>query len=448
MKTNIKKIESPVTTEEGGRAVNVNPYFQLRRSVMSTMLFEDGCYENGESVADRISNLVGVVAKKYPERLAELVIEARTNFKLRHIPLFLTREMARHKEALPYLADTLYNVIQRADELGEFLNLWNIKGKQPLAKQAYIGLRRAFTKFDEFALSRYSGGKSNYSLRDVLFVIHAKPTDKAQEKLWKKLIDNKLESVDSWEVALTNAHTLEDKKNEWTRLLKENKLGALALLRNLNNFKSCGVEEEYIIGALENMKVDRVLPFRFIAAARYYPSLEPQLEQAMFKCIEDIKKLDGRTLILNDISGSMDMHKISAKSDMTRTEAACALSILAREVYKNVKVFTFSSNITEVPNRRGFALRDAIVDSQPHKSTRLGKAMHHLNNNQKFDRLIILTDEQSEDTVPPPNCERAYMINVANNKHGVGYKKTGYIHIDGMSESVLSYIQMIESEKE
>ena len=54
----------------------------------------------------------------------------------------------------------------------------------------------------------------------------------------------------------------------WERLLAERKLGALALLRNLRNMQQAGVSEELVLAALAAMKTDRVLPFRFLAAAR------------------------------------------------------------------------------------------------------------------------------------------------------------------------------------
>jgi hypothetical protein len=39
------------------------------------------------------------------------------------------------------------------------------------------------------------------------------------------------------------------------------------------------VSEELVVGALAAMKTDRVLPFRFLAAARYAPQWEPALEE-------------------------------------------------------------------------------------------------------------------------------------------------------------------------
>ena len=63
------------------------------------------------------------------------------------------------------------------------------------------------------------------------------------------------------------------------------KLGALALLRNLRNMKEAGVDEDLVLAALRYDEDGRVLPFRFLAAARYAPQWEEALEQAMLKCV-------------------------------------------------------------------------------------------------------------------------------------------------------------------
>jgi hypothetical protein len=113
-----------------------------------------------------------------------------------------------------------------------------------------------------------------------------------------------------------------------------------------------------------------------------------------------------------------------------------------------VVVYSFSDELAEVPARRGFALRDAIDQSQRHNSTQLGKAVEELhrraerNHNERYDRLIVITDEQAHDTVPNPKG-RGYVVNVASYKNGVGYGK--WTHIDGWSESVVEYVRELET---
>jgi hypothetical protein len=336
-------------------------------------------------------------------------------------------------------------VIQRADELAEFVAIYWKDGRVPLSGQAKKGLAAAFPKFDEYALAKYDRG-GPIKLRDVLFLCHAKPRDAAQAGVWKKLIWGRLNAPDTWEVALSSVGsrgTLArggDKREAWQRLLAENKLGALALLRNLRNMRDAGVEEGLVLSALRSMSTARVLPFRFLAAARYAPQWEEALEQAMLSCVAGQEKLVGKTVVLVDISGSMTA-SLSRRSEMQRTDAAYGLSVLLRETGEKVAVYSFSDELVEVPARRGFALRDAIDTSQRHNSTQLGKAVEQLNKKENYDRLIVITDEQAHDTVPAPQG-KGYVINVASYKNGVSYGK--WTHIDGWSESVVEYLRTLE----
>jgi len=211
-------------------------------------------------------------------------------------------------------------------------------------------------------------------------------------------------------------------------------------LCNLRNMREAGVDESLVLAALGSMSTARVLPFRFLATARYAPQWEEVLEQAMLKCVAGQEKLAGKTIVLVDVSGSMTA-PLSRRSEMQRTDAAYGLAVLLREIGDKVAVFSFSDSLVEVPARRGFALRDAIANSQRHNSTQLGKAVGELNLNHGYDRLIVITDEQAHDTVPGPKG-KGYVINVASYKNGVGYGK--WTHIDGWSESVIEYIRTLE----
>ncbi len=436
MRTNVRK---KVTTHEGGKAVaNLPPDKQLARAVLACLLWEDTFYESGVSIAERIQNLASLVS---PPKVAELAVKARIEFKLRHAPLLLVRELARHPRKEISVAEVLSRVIQRTDELTEFVSLYWKDGKQPLAAQVKKGLALAFTKFDEYSLAKYDR-ETPIKLKDVLFLCHAKPTDEKQAELWKRLIADELKTPDTWEVALS-AGKGEDKKATWERLLKENKLGALALMRNLRNMEEASVSTPLIRKGLQAMDISRVLPFRFIAAARYAPRFEPELEQSMLNVFTGMPKLGGRTVVLVDVSGSMD-NPISGKSDISRIDAACGVAMCARELSNDVEVLSFSTELKSIPPRRGFALRDAIKNSQSHANTYLGAALEAINAKVAYDRIIVITDEQSHDTVGNPSGGRGYMINVASNEHGVGYGP--WVHLDGFSEAVIRYISEYERE--
>jgi len=431
---NILNLARGLRTHEGAPARHLSNELQLRRSVLACLLWESQFYEDGVEIAGRIAELV---PKVEAERVAALAVEAREQMKLRHAPLFLVREMARHKTHRGLVAETVERVIQRADELCEFVAIYWKDGRVPLSGQVKKGLAAAFPKFDEYQLAKYDRG-GPIKLRDVLFLCHAKPRDDKQAAVWKKLIWGRLAVPDTWEVALSSGA---DKREAWTRLLAENKLGALALLRNLRNMKEAGVEDELVLSALRAANTQRVLPFRFLSAARYVPQWEEALEQLMLKSVAEQEKLTGKTVLLIDVSGSMNW-ALSKRSEMKRTDAAYGLAVLLREIGERVAVYSFSDHLVEVPARRGFALRDAIEASQPHNGTYLGKAVEELNTKERYYRLIVITDEQAHDTVPNPKG-KGYVINVASNKNGVGYGK--WTHIDGWSESVVEYVRMTET---
>src|SRR5271156_3061286 len=97
-------------THEGGPAAPFDAEAQLRRSVLACMLWEDQFYEDGVSIAERIA---GLVPRVEPAKVAALAIEAREQMKLRHAPLLLMREAARHATHRGVVAETLARVIQR-----------------------------------------------------------------------------------------------------------------------------------------------------------------------------------------------------------------------------------------------------------------------------------------------------------------------------------------------
>lgn len=438
-------------THEGAPAARMSKVQALRRSVMSCLLFEGEFYENGRTISERIQEL----AQDVPvATLADIAIEAREVAKLRHVPLLLLVALAKRGSGSNLVSETIARVIQRADELTEFVALyWSLNQKRadgrnaPLSSQVKLGLAKAFGKFDAYQIAKYDRARE-VRLRDVLFLSHVKPANDDRNLLQKKLVEQTLESPDTWEVALSAGG---DKKDEFTRLLETGKLGYLALLRNLRNMDQSGVDRSLVIAAIRARKgADRVLPFRYIGAARAAPSFEPALDEALIASIGAMPRLKGRTLVLVDVSHSMNA-KLSAKSDLTRMDAAAALAAILPA--DDLRVMTFSNGLIEVPARKGMAGIEIIRRSQPHSGTQLAATMKMVNQRFPHDRLIVITDEQAGGghimtgdnggRVPDPIVERAYMINVASAKNGVGYGK--WLHIDGFSENVLRFLFEIEA---
>ncbi len=423
-----------VFTNEGGPAVaHITPEQQLRRSVMSCLLWEDEFYEDGKTIAERI---VETAEKVKPEVLAGIAIEAREVFNLRHVPLLLLDVLSKTGRGNALVANTVVRVIQRADEMGELLSIYWRNGHKMMPAQMRKGLKRAFGKFSEYSLAKYDRDGA-VKLRDVLRLVRPKPRTEEQSALWKRVKERTLAVPNTWEVALSGGA---DKKEAFTRLLNEGALGYLALLRNLRNMENAGVDPDLVKSAIIARKggAQRVLPFRYVAAARAAPQFEPVLDGALLEAIGGMPVLDGHTAVLVDVSGSM-AGRLSAKSDMRRIDAAAALASI---INGNVRVFVFSTGYKELPARRGMAGVENITRHLG-GGTNLGAAVELINNLGWADRLIVITDEQAHDSVPKPAMNRAYMINVASAKNGVGYGK--WTHIDGFSEGVIRFISEYES---
>jgi hypothetical protein len=432
-KTKVKK----VYTHAGALVVSGNSKQLLRRTVMSCLLWEDSFYENGVSVVTRITDLIPQVS---PADVYEIAVGARTKYNLRHVPLLIAKISAGIDTHKSMVADLLENIIRRPDELAEFLALYWAEGRCPISNQVKKGLANAFLKFDEYQLAKYNRDK-DIKLKDVMFLVHPKPTNNDQEALFTRLVNDELKTPDTWEVNLSVKGA--DKKEVWTEMLSNNKLGGMALIRNLRNMEEAGVSLSIVKKALVEARSNKMFPYRFIAAAQEALRYESELETMMFKNLEDIDKLPGKTVLLVDVSISMVHATISKRSKMTRQDAACGLAMMVREICEDVEIYAFESNVHHIPSRRGFALRDKLKSYTG--GTYIGKAVEHVKAAESdMNRLIIITDEQTSDNVGNPlKGTTGYVLNVASYTNGIGYRN-GWTTIDGWSEASLTYIQEIE----
>ena len=432
MKVNVVR-KMTDATHEGGVANPHIPYItQLKRAVFACLLWENNFYEDGVSIADRIKSLCDHVK---PDEVAAIAREARTKMNLRHVPLLLVCALASRKYA--GLDQLTYDVIERADEMGELLSIYWKDGKKPIPAAMKRGLAAAFTKFDAYQLGKYSGGA--IKLKDVLRLVHPKPIHEVQARNWGDLVRGELTSPDTWEVQLSGGA---DKKETFERLIREKKLGYMALLRNLRNMSRADVDPILVKDALMNGNASRVLPFRYIAAARAVPEWANIIDGAFKKRLEALEGADGDTVFLVDVSGSMDS-KLSSKSDLMRMDAAAALAAIWPG---EKRIFSFSSALVEVGAYQGLAAIELIVNSQEHGGTYLGNCLKVLPGifSKKPKRLIVITDEQISDNIGRPYAEHGYIINVASERPSIAYYGP-WTSVTGFSENVLRYIQEHEN---
>ena len=426
----------------------------LRRAVLANLLWEDVAYMDGKRVAEEIKRLIPLCPAIDVYNIA---LEARTMQKLRHTPLFIAVEMCKYPEHKMFVQDLLPQIITRADMLTDFLAIYWKDGKKPIANQAKKGLAKAFHNFNEYKFAKYDRDAA-IKLRDVMFLCRPKPNNQYETELFKKVADRTLATPETWEVLLS---TGKDKKESWTKLITEGKIGGLAMLRNIANMRKANVDKKVINEGLERLKSSMLMPLDFLKAERMNPEFSRQIEDSMIKSYANLPKLTGRTLFIVDVSGSMNA-RMSAKSDFTRYDAACAMAMLAANQCEDYEIVCTAGNdyrrvgahehITYP--QKGFGIFNQIHDTNKRidaggiftrqclewcKSQFKGK---------EFDRIIIFSDSQDCDypdkRVPKPFGTYNYICDVSANTKGVNYKGTWTAEISGFSEHFITFIAAME----
>ena len=428
MKTNKTIKLEPVYTYEGGKASRITSLEELKRATMSCLLWENEFYEDGVSIAERISTLVKqVIDNGQYNDVIELLKKVKFDMRLRHCPLWMI--VSIFKAGQKVSKELIASILTRPDDMGELISLYNKDEKKPLPNQMKKGIALAFEKFDEYQLGKYNRN-ANYKLVDIANLCHPKVTESID-----KLIKGTLETPKTWEVLLSaSGSDNEKKKLAWLDLINSKKLPDMALLKNIRGMLNVGVSKETIVNRINDIQNGKLLPIDYIRAGQNNPTLESEIENKFLSTFTK-EKASGKTAILVDVSGSMDGDRL---------KYALALAMIGREMYENVDIYSFSNETILVPNRRGFALTDAIDKSQRHSGTYMWKSVKNISN-KGYDRIIVVTDEQTMDAPENKLTDRMYVINVASYKRGVGYTYgTNITHINGFSDKVFDYILEIE----
>jgi len=455
---------------------------ELRRAVATCLLWEDTATESSAELYNRIRRLAHACPYQF---VADVAVQARQVHRLRHVPLLLLRELARHAGRAAHEAQQLSalfpQIITRADQITDFVCLYwaDNGGKKTLPKQVKKGLAACFEKFDAYQLAKYSGEGKTVSLRDIAFLVHPSKTKYAtdyvgpivtRERIYKgaggrvvgvgqvmrhedsaldQLVKKTLPTPDTWESKLSAARGLEARRTVWTELLQSNGLGALAWARNLRNMRADNVSEDLVLGyadvLLERGKATDLFPHQILRAAAEARWAEPALQKLLLAPSSDVV-LPGRTAILVDVSGSMG-HPVAGKSDVKRIDAAVALAVLARQACGRADVWSFSEKLVLCSEageeHRGFVLVDRIVGSQAHRNTYARAAVAALHGHygkEQSERILVITDEQSTDgelgAVP---AKRGYVMNIATDARTLAGSER-WVSISGWSAHVLNWI--------
>lgn len=456
-KFNKKKTAFGLGAIAGGKtnaAGKYSSYELLRRVTLTNLLFESSYYQSADTIMGQMEALIPKVA---PERIIDLAIECRFEQKLRHTPLWLLLLTNEYHGCS--VKNALAKVATRPDMLMDLLAM--IKARRgsikPIPQSIKKGMAMAFNNYDAYQIAKYKKSKMDISLVDVVNLVHPRPREKNAAAL-KALIEDNLQAANTWEVALSQG---EDKKATFERMIEENSLGSMAILRNLRNLKEAGLKRQLIKKAISQVNSQWLTPLNFLAAQRVVPEYTEDINEAMKRCFANYS-IPGTTVLAIDVSGSMGV-LTSGLSKFSRMDLAFAMAALGSYVFEDlVLVFTAGSDSTRKGahmvwnNNKGLGIFDdfrsiysklgggGIFTYQLCEWLKIeGYAMD-------ADRLVVISDSQDIDAyygkkVTPDTkpYDNAYIIDISTHTHGI---KTGVwtAEINGWSDKLFHYILALE----
>lgn len=446
----------------GGLSYKQSPELELV-SILLTSFANDQFYR---SANETFTKLISLVIDSDKEFVAKAAVYARTKFGMRSITHVVASELAQHISGKGWAKDFYDAIVYRPDDMMEILSYHVTKnGKIPNSMKK--GFAKAFDRFDKYKLAKYRGEGKGFKLIDVVNMVHPVPTGKNAEAI-NALVKGELKSFDTWESELSKAgqnaegevDKAEQKKEVWVTLIRENKLGYFALLRNLRNI----IEQapEIITEALEQLvnendiKKSLVLPFRFLTAYEEIKKLSNgkivrdtlvALNKAVDISVNNVPKFDGDTLVVLDESGSM--------SGKPSTIGSLFSAVLIKS--NNADFITFSDNARY---RNVNPLDSTITVAGSIKFSSGGTNFHSIfqTANKKYDRVIILSDMQGWIGYNTPSASfnewkkrtgsNPFVYSFDLNSYGsMQFPENNVFCLAGFSEKVFDIMKLMEQDK-
>lgn len=389
--------------KSGHTAYKMEDKAKLVTQVLTTFFNEKKYY--GDTSSD-LMKTASLVAKADPKFVANLARYARKEMHLRSVSHALTALVAYEVETKPFIKEVVEDVVERADDITEILAYYIFVYGKPVPNGLKKSLANAMGKFNEYQISKYNSDNKSVSFKDILSITHAKPKTDEQSELFNKIMNDSLAIAERWETELSAKGNT---KEVWEDLIENNKLGYMAMLRNLRNIiiaNPSNLNKVYEkLSDRNQILKSKQLPFRFFSA---YKELEKvskagskvfdTLETAIETSIENLPKLNGTTVIAIDVSGSMSS-TISSKSSIQCVDLSRLLGVMGSKMCENVIVYTFNNSLEKITiSSKGGILEKASSIPFRYGGTSLGLPLKKMIEDKIFaDRLIILSDNEIND---------------------------------------------------
>lgn len=442
----IKSFEALGATYEGGVGFARDAKSELFLLAVTNMVSEGTFYEQAGDRDKRYRELIRKVAVEDPSWITRFVPFLRDKMNMRSASVVMAAEFVKvmletDNPTKAPLRQVISSALLRADEPSEMLAYWHSTYGRNVPQPVKRGVADAVVRlYNERSALRYDGTSGVWRMADVIERVHPEPKADWQRLLFKYLIDKRhnredlsVEGLPMLEQAkllddvpvaerrdfLANGSTVFAEAGfSWERLsgwlqgpmdakawetIIPN-MGYMALLRNLRNFDEAGVSEKVkaeVVAKLsdpEEVARSRQLPLRFYSAWNNARGLSwgGALESALNMSLSNVPSLPGRTLVLVDVSGSMNsVWGERAKAQNWELAALFGGALALRA--EHADLFAYDTSSHRIPVHVGDSVLRTIDAVRPHVgggTDTLGVLARRIAD-QNPDRVVILTDEQA-----------------------------------------------------
>lgn len=430
---------------EGGTGFTQSTLGELYNLSVVNFVGQNTFYESGKDRDARYNSLVETVSVNDWPWLSSMLPWLRSEANIRTASVTGAAHAVRARLAAGQYDgnDALIDsVLQRADEVAEFLAYWRETFGRALPQAVRRGLGMAIRRlYTPRAALKWDSSARGLRMADVIELIHPKPQGEGQEALFKYLLDNrhhddgnpelvrliaarkewyaasdevKLASLRdgsafkmaglTWENASSELKNRVGEKALWEAMAPH--LPYMAALRNLRNMDEAGISYATSLKLAARLAdpgevaSSRQLPYRFLTAYLQAPSdrWKQALEEAINHSLKSVPELPGRTLVMVDTSLSMHNRGFSEHSKATPAMAAALFGgILAQRNPGRVELYGFADGVFKHDVKRG----EGVLSTVKKLTGRIGEVGHGTQMTRSIrqaysghDRVFVISDMQ------------------------------------------------------
>lgn len=423
-------------------------------SMLNTVRIEAQAYRSESQVMKDLRDLIEKIGMNDPYFVAQAIVYSRCKGEgmraINHLaaallaPFISGQEYAKRFYGLWNKKEDRGGCIYRPDDMSEIKDVYCALNKGTLSNSMKKGFAASLEALDTYLLSKYKK-----TVIDMANLVHPNPTKSTatvkdengnEVNVLNALMNGINVVADTWEAAQAEAgqevakavregklskekaaEVLKEAKAEnWNSLLKENKLGILAALRNIraimNNSNASNDTVKMLTNLLSNGNAIRnglIMPYQIDTAYEVVrEQVNSSIDQrniltALLKGYEAAVPnlavaLPGKTCVLLDCSGSMHtacVEKRNGKLERMRNATACEKAgLIAATIAKatNADIVRFGSRAEFAqydPNKNVFDLGTQLSNCNM-GGTSIAMAFNKINGKQ-YDRIILLSDNEA-----------------------------------------------------